>query len=114
MDIMLERILSLVPDHHGGDKEFALSIGYKSGNIIADWRAGRSKSYKGKIREISRVYEVSIDWLCGNSQKNNPPAKSEGLSEVKIEFMDAVKQMSDERVLQLMYVLGLKKENPAE
>ena len=114
MDIMLERILSLVPDHHGGDKEFALSIGYKSGNIIADWRAGRSKSYKGKIREISRVYEVSVDWLCGNGQKEKPLAQSEGLSPIKAEFIEAVKQMSDERILNLMYALGLKKENPTE
>lgn len=76
MDILLERILSLVPNRHGGDKEFALSIGYKSGNVIADWRAGRSKSYKGKVQEISRVYGVSVDWLCGNDDKKENPTVS--------------------------------------
>ena len=45
MDIMLQRILSLIPDRHGADAEFARSLGYKSGNVVADWRAGRSGSY---------------------------------------------------------------------
>ena len=80
MDILLERILSLVPPEHGGDKEFALSIGYKSGNVIADWKAGRSSSYKNKVQEISMVYNVSTEWLYGLSeQKEKSPAQtSEG------------------------------------
>ena len=53
MDIMLQRILSLIPDRHGADAEFARSIGYKTGNVVADWRAGRSNSYRNKLREIA-------------------------------------------------------------
>ena len=53
MDIMLQRILSLIPDRHGADAEFARSLGYKSGNVVADWRAGRSGSYRGKLREFA-------------------------------------------------------------
>ena len=34
MDIMLQRILSLIPDRHGADAEFARSLGYKSGNVV--------------------------------------------------------------------------------
>ena len=59
MDILLKRILSLIPDRHGADAAFARSIGYKSGNVIADWRAGRSASYRGKLREIAAVYGVA-------------------------------------------------------
>ena len=61
MDIMLKRILSLIPDRHGADAAFARSIGYKSGNVIADWRAGRSASYRGKLREIAAVCGVSVE-----------------------------------------------------
>ena len=113
MEVMHERIMSLIPGRHGGVKEFAEKVGVPA-NLVSMWRKGDSASYKNYLPQISAAYGVSIDWLCGNSQKNNPPAKSEGLSEVKIEFMDAVKQMSDDRVLHLMYVLGLKKENPTE
>lgn len=76
MDIMLQRILSLIPDRHGADAEFARSLGYKSGNVVADWRAGRSGSYRGKLREIAEKYNVTVDWLCGNSpQIESPPSR---------------------------------------
>ena len=74
MDIMLQRILSLIPDRHGADAEFARSIGYKTGNVVADWRAGRSGSYRGKLREIAEKYNVTVDWLCGNSPQIEKPA----------------------------------------
>ena len=59
MDIMLQRILSLIPDRHGADAEFARSLGYKSGNVVADWRAGRTGSYRPASRPS-----------CGRSLKN--------------------------------------------
>ncbi len=110
MDILLERILSLVPSYHGGDKEFALSIGYKSGNVIADWRAGRSKSYKGKVQEISRVYGVSVDWLCGNDKKETPTASSEGLDPTTKELFEIVESASEsERKMMLEMLRVLKR-----
>lgn len=50
------------------------SLGYKSGNVVADWRAGRSGSYRGKLREIAEKYNVTVDWLCGNSPQIEKPA----------------------------------------
>ena len=37
---------------------------YKTGNVVADWRAGRSNSYRNKLREIADRYDVTVDWLC--------------------------------------------------
>ena len=59
MDIMLQRILSLIPDRHGADAEFARSIGYKNGNIIADWRAGRSTSYRGRLQREALLQQLT-------------------------------------------------------
>lgn len=73
MDILLERILSLIPKkengdfRHGAKKEFATSIGFKSGEIVSDWIAGRSKSYEGYVYQISALYNVSIEWLKGKT-----------------------------------------------
>ena len=67
MDIMLQRILSLIPNRHGADAEFARSI-------IADWRAGRSTSYRGRLQRIAERYGVSVDWLCGSSPLVEPPS----------------------------------------
>lgn len=80
MDIMLERVLSLIPRKENGDfqhgalKTFANSIGLKSGNLISDWIKGRSESYKNYLYEISSKYGVSVEWLKGETDIKNPPS----------------------------------------
>lgn len=80
MDVMLERILSLIPHKENGDyvfgekKKFAARIGLKSGNLISDWEKGRSKSYEGYVYEIAQKYNVSVDWLKGESEQKEKPA----------------------------------------
>lgn len=87
MDIVLERILSLIPQKpdgkyvHGAKKEFAQSIGYDGGDIVSMWINGSSKSYMGKLHEIAAVYHVSVEWLKGETDEKNPATrtKSAGL-----------------------------------
>lgn len=73
MDIMLERILSLIPKDddgkyvHGAKAEFAKSIGYNDGAIVSMWIKGTSTSYKNKLHEISEKYGVSVNWLRGKT-----------------------------------------------
>ena len=60
---------------HGAIKEFANSIGYKSGNIVSMWFNGDSTSYNGKLHEIAAKYNVSVEWLKGETeQKEKSPA----------------------------------------
>lgn len=68
MDDILKRILSLVPDEHGGRTEFARKLGYKDGSIINHWIAGTNKSYLSKIDEIALLYNVSPEWLRGEDE----------------------------------------------
>ena len=108
MDIMLKRILSLIPDRHGADAAFARSIGYKSGNVIADWRAGRSASYRGKLREIAAVYGVSVEWLCGGADPAKTPASNEPLSGSAAELYTLLTQLTPQEVQRVKdYVAGL-------
>ena len=86
MDIMLERILSLIPKKpdgkfvHGALKEFANTIGLKSGNLVSDWMNGRSTSYKSYVYEISSKYDVSVEWLQGETDIKKPAdQKASGL-----------------------------------
>ena len=80
MDIVLERILSLLPRKEdgkivrGAKKDFALSIGYDSGDIVSMWINGSSSSYRNKLHEIANKYNVSVDWLEGKSDKKENPA----------------------------------------
>lgn len=108
MDIMLERILSLIPKKENGDyqhgalKAFANSIGLKSGNLISDWVKGRSESYKNYIYEVSAKYNVSVEWLKGEtddpsvSVKNERPAEGRALTDKQKEAVEFIKSLSDD------------------
>ena len=81
MNIMLTRILSLIPKKENGDfkhgslAKFARSIGFKDGHIISDWIAGNSTSYENYVYQISAKYNVSVEWLKGETdQKEKSPA----------------------------------------
>ncbi|MBQ2768054.1 MAG: hypothetical protein IJF49_08285 [Clostridia bacterium] len=94
MDIVLERILSLIPRKpngdfvHGAKRIFAQSIGYKGGEIISDWIAGRSDAYLKKVYEISEKYDVNADWLLGKTDKKEKPVDliDEPKSKLDVEF----------------------------
>lgn len=93
MDIVLERILSLIPKKENGDFKhgalagFARSIGFKDGHIISDWIAGNSESYKNYIYQISAIHNVSVEWLKGESEQKEKPATETGSGHSEIDFI---------------------------
>ena len=78
MDITLERILSLLPHKpngkivHGAKAEFARKLGFSEGNIVSMWERGVSSSYMGYLYEIARMYNVSLEWLRGETDERQP------------------------------------------
>lgn len=104
MDIMLKRILSLIPQKpdgkfvHGALKEFAKQLGLKSGNVISDWMSGRSKSYRDKVYVISEKYNVSVEWLTGESDVKEKTATASGdsLSDQESYFIHCLRLMTEE------------------
>ena len=102
MDIVLERILSLLPKKpdgkfvRGSKKKFAQSIGYDSGDIVSMWINGSSTSYNGKLHEISAKYGVSVEWLRGETDEKEKPALKE--SELDSELINRLCQLSKEEL----------------
>ena len=102
MDIVLERILSLLPKKpdgkfiRGSKKKFAQSIGYDSGDIVSMWINGSSTSYNGKLHEISAKYGVSVEWLRGETDEKEKPALRE--SELDNELINRLCQLSKEEL----------------
>ena len=82
MDITLERILSLIPRKpdgsfvHGAKAQFADSLGMAR-NLVTMWESGQSQSYRNKLHEIAAKYDVSVEWLKGETDEKSPPQDAE-------------------------------------
>ena len=83
MDIVLERILSLIPRKpdgkfvHGSKKSFADELDLPH-NLIAEWCSGRNKYYYKYLYQISDKYNVSVEWLKGETDIKEKPAPKNG------------------------------------
>lgn len=109
MDIMLERMLSLIPKKengkyvHGAKKEFCEAIGAPT-NIVSEWEAGKTKSYRNYLYVVSAKYNVPVEWLKGETddpsagiKKESAPKKSE-LSMGQLELIELSSKMSDDEL----------------
>ena len=115
MDVVLERILSLLPCGENGKimrgakKDFAQSIGYDSGDIVSMWIKGTSFSYKNKLHEIAAKYHVSVEWLQGKTEdksiKETPATEGEGLSAAKKALLVAIDDLTDAQCEKLLPIV---------
>ena len=103
MDIVLERMLSLIPKKpdgkyvHGAKKEFCKAIGAPD-NIISNWENGVTKSYRNYVYVTAAVYNISVDWLLGLTDQKEKTAAgfSDGLSDEESTFLEQFRLMSEE------------------
>lgn len=112
MDIVLERILSLIPKGpdgkyvHGAKTKFAKKIGYNDGAIVAMWENGSSISYNKKLYQIAEEYNVSVEWLQGKTEdksiKETPDPKIEGISPTVQELFDFIDTATDAELNELL------------
>ena len=94
MDVLLERMLSFIPKKengkyvHGAKKQFCEKIGAPT-NIVSEWEAGKTKSYRNYVHSVAMAYNVSVEWLKGESdQKEKSPTSGEvELSKERIQEM---------------------------
>ena len=115
MDIVLERVLSLIPKGkngkyaHGAKVKFAKSIGYNDGSIVSMWENGTSVSYTKKLHQIADIYSVSVEWLKGETDdpsiKKAPGINAEGLSAARKALLDAVNGLTDEQCEKLLGIV---------
>lgn len=82
MDITLERIISLLPQkngkpEHGAKTIMARELGLPP-NIFAEWIGDRNKSYTKYLYQISDKYNVSVEWLKGETDIKEKPAPTNG------------------------------------
>ena len=82
MDITLERIISLLPQkngkpEHGAKTTLARELGLPP-NIFAEWTGGRNKSYMKCLYQLSDKYNVSVEWLKGETDRKEKLVPTNG------------------------------------
>lgn len=106
---MLERILSLLDKNQNGEiargekSKFASNLGLPH-NVVAEWINGKNKSYRNHLYQISDKYNVSVEWLKGETDIKEKPTLNEGelelsgISAAKRDFISAVMDLDDDQV----------------
>ena len=85
-------------------------------NTISNWETGRSEPDQDALREMSKIFGVSIDYILGNTDIKNPLTSEDisGLTEKQIkilEMMDKLpEQDQDEIIQQAEYRIWLKQQ----
>jgi transcriptional regulator with XRE-family HTH domain len=99
MDIYKERILPLFQSSGISDAELERKIGIKP-KKINDWNAGRTKSYEKYIPQIAAFFNVSTDYLLGNTDDpqpaGQPPSEDIKLSPQEQRLIEMYRELNDE------------------
>lgn len=102
MDILLERMLSFIPKKengkyvHGAKKEFCEKIGAPT-NIVSEWEAGKTKSYRNYVHAVAMAYNVSVEWLKGESDQKEKSPTPEG-AELDAELIMRLCQLTPDEI----------------
>ena len=62
-------------------------------------------SYLGKIHEIANVYNVSVEWLRGETDKKEKPTEDDGLSEKRKALIDFAKSVPEDKADMILRVM---------
>lgn len=69
-----ERILNLIKNNFESDAEFERKLNLKP-KTVDSWRRDNSKAYLKILPDLSTCFNVSTDYLLGNTNDPNPPNK---------------------------------------
>ena len=112
MDI-LTKILELLKENNKKQKDLCDYLNI-SGNVFTDWKAGRCFSYNKYLPRIAAYFNVSVDYLAGNTDKKEKPLPEQGLSEnmkTIVELYDKLSPENQALALQMLSLLEIKQKN---
>lgn len=103
MDILLERMLSLIPKKadgkyvHGAKKVFCEKIGAPT-NIVSEWEAGKTRSYRNYVHAVAMAYNVSVEWLKGETENKQQKKPILSEDELNASLIKRLTQLSPEEI----------------
>lgn len=86
-------------------------------SALSDYKAGRIKSLSAeKLQKIAAYFDVSVDYLLGNEEKEKPADKGEqiDLSDIEIGFLGDYKELTEENKATVRDMVRLMRERQKE
>ena len=89
-------------------------------NTISNWETGRSEPDQDALREMSKIFGVSIDYILGNTDIKNPLTSEDvsGLTEKQIKILEMMAELpeqdQDELIQQAEYRIWLKHQKESD
>ncbi|OJU13647.1 MAG: hypothetical protein BGN88_06535 [Clostridiales bacterium 43-6] len=105
---VLNKILSLIQMKGIKDKDFLDDVGLNL-TLLSDWKAGRNKSYLKHINKIAAYFDVSTDYLLGNTSTKALPEDLEQLISLYSELSKEDKEQAI-RYIRLLKLDGKDKQ----
>ena len=102
----LTKIIFLMNERNYDNQMLATALGLNR-QVVTDWKAGRSKSYKKYIYQIAEIFGVTVNYLLGKEEseleekeKSNP--EIEGLDEYEKKLLNAFRQTTIDGKLRIL------------
>lgn len=104
MDIFEDRIQPLLESSGMTDRAVEDAIGLPRG-IIYKWRTKKNKNFRFYIVDIAKFFNVSVEWLSGETDKKEKPTPENGSELTLDEIKASVKKLSFSEILDLQQEL---------
>lgn len=88
-------------------------------NTVSNWETGRHEPDQDALREMSKIFGVSIDYILGNTDIKNPLTSEDvsGLTDKQIKILQMMEKMTpeqqDEILRQAEYQLWMQQHHKA-
>ena len=93
--------------------QVAKATGISTGSL-SDWKNGRSSPKVEKLQKIATYFGVSVDYLLGNKQTEEPQSDQIDLSDVELGFLGDYKELTEENKATVRDMVRLMRERQKE
>ena len=80
---IIDRINLLMNERNLKNKDIADFLKLRA-QVVTDWRAGRSRSYEKYLPQIASFFDVTMEYLIGETEKNGTAHPDDALSHVDL------------------------------
>ncbi|HAN20405.1 MAG: hypothetical protein A2Y15_08610 [Clostridiales bacterium GWF2_36_10] len=97
--VLLDNLIKLIKDKGISEKMFLSDMGLNR-TILSDWKSGKSHSYMKYVKKIADYFNVSVDYLLGNTEQKEKPTTDKG-NELKSEFAAMLEKLTPDELEQV-------------